>query len=95
MKNKLHYILFLLVFCSTTLIAGSGRMYNHKNATLNGEIDNIYFKITNRDFVKLNGFTTAQLMAITPYTVGLVYWNKTTNEFWISTGTAVNQFIHK
>ena len=46
-------------------------------------------------YVQLYSRTTTQLNAITPTAVGQVYWNSTTSEFYISTGTAVNQFVHK
>jgi hypothetical protein len=45
--------------------------------------------------LQLKRKTTAELTAISPTDTGLVYFNATTNEIWISTGTGVNQFIHK
>lgn len=46
-------------------------------------------------YIQFAAKTTAQLVVITPTAVGQTYWNSDTNELWISTGTAVNQFIHK
>lgn len=39
--------------------------------------------------------TTAGLNGTTPIEEGETYWNINTNELWIATGTAINQFIHK
>ena len=39
--------------------------------------------------------TTAGLQKTTPLAIGEVYWNTDTNELWVSTGTAINQFIAK
>ena len=56
---------------------------------------NITSNATIGGFTQLYSRSTAQLNAITPTVVGQVYWNSSTNEFYVSTGTAVNQFIHK
>ncbi len=39
--------------------------------------------------------TTVGLQGTTPIEEGETYWNTDTNELWISTGTAINQFVHK
>ena len=39
--------------------------------------------------------TTVGLQGTTPIEVGETYFNTDTNELWVATGTAVNQFVHK
>lgn len=39
--------------------------------------------------------TTAGLNGTTPKKVGEYYFNTDTNELWIATGTAINDFVHK
>lgn len=59
------------------------------------EIETWKREIDTRDFAQLKGYTTAELQAFAPEKEYRVYWNKTTNEFWVSTGTLTNQFVHK
>lgn len=64
----------------------------NKNFT---EIDAFIKKYNSQPYIQLRSFTTAQLHATIPGDIGQMYWNRSTNEIWISTGTAVDQFIHK
>ena len=73
--------------------AGMTRNYNHKEPALNAEFDAIYNTIQNNNFFKLR--TSAELVTIVPSRVGEYYFNTDTNEIWISTGTGINDFIHK
>jgi len=74
---------------------------SYSSDTDRAEIDTgggeIYIKkpIVLDDLLQLKSHTTAELNAITPTAISQVYWNSDTSEFYISTGTAINDFIHK
>ena len=69
------------------------RNYLHKEPAINAEFDAVYYAIQNNNNYKLR--TTAELILVSPSKIGEYYFNTTTNEIWISTGTGINDFVHK
>ena len=45
-------------------------------------------------YIQFRALTTASLQGLTPSVIGQAYWNSDNDELWISTGTAINQFVH-
>ena len=92
MIKLITFIVILMSVIGYTAVS-SQRNYNHKNAILNAEFDNVYVQLESVRYYRLR--TTAELITMIPRRRGESYFNTTTNELWISTGTAVNQFVHK
>jgi len=89
MRNLITIL--ILCMCLPVFAADATKIHSH-DQKLNEELDNLYYQINN-NFFDLR--TTAELVLIKPSKVGEHYFNTTTNELWIATGTLVNQFIHK
>ena len=91
----MKYILGIVLSLGICVLLNGANTRNHRHddPKINAEFDNVYLELKNLRFLPLR--TTAQLNATIPQRVGETYFNTDTNELWISTGTAVNQFIHK
>jgi len=94
--KKLVFIVFTLFLLGLTPIKQKDVEHIIQTTNTNiSEIQRWQSKKDKQEYIQLKGYKTAELQAIAPISLYIMYWNSETNELWISTGTLTNQFIQK
>ena len=91
----MKYILGIVLSLGICILVNGANTRNHKHddPKINAEFDNVYLELKNLRYLPLR--TTAELQSTVPQRLGETYVNTDTFELWISTGTGINDFVHK